>query len=463
MRNDVTAAHILFLNPPSPLAIYRGVVCTWVSKARYRWQPFDFILLSAFVPARARVSYLDSFVHQKGLPEIVDFIRRESVTQLVISLSSIQWQDDLNTLLALRREFPHLSIATMGDVFQEAEFCRQVLPEGVTIIRHPLDPRLADYFAGRDTAGSSLLRKLENNNGGLPEVKLARCIDLPLPRDEIFLSHRHRSPFDKYRRSATVNTGWGCPYGCTYCSWSSPYLPFVQRSAESVIRELKSLAELKVREVFFADLNFGYPQESANRILDWMLSSKWKFSWHCYIRPGALPEDFLCRMAAAGCHTVITGVESRNTDLSRFNRNTGLSDIKETIRIVHALKMDICGDFIVGLNEPAQNWRELAEFAISLNLDYASFNVYTPLLGSQERRRKIAEGTLSAGEWGFDTTGRRKSLIEHSENRNLCVKMFYSRPSYWFRRLRKIRTLDEFFIKLEEAMALLVTRRSAHG
>lgn len=459
VKSQAASGHVLFVNPPSERSLYRGIVCTWVSKAKYVWQPFDFILLSALVPPSMRVSYLDSVVHKVKTEDILRFIREEAVTHAVMSMSSIEWGRDKTTLLELRNLFPDLNIAVFGDVFQERFFVEQVLPVGVTVIRHPLDIKISEYFERGAVSTSSLLQNLEEGSSHLPPVNIKRSVETPLPRHEVFLNTKHRSPFDKHRRSAIVNISWGCPFSCSYCSWSSPYLPFVYKSARNVAGELELLSRQKVKEIFFSDLSFGFPSEVVMEVMNTMLSEKWRFSWHCYIKAGSLSDEFLVTMRKAGCHTVITGVESSNLNLSRFNRDVSLQDLSKTISLCHKLGMDVCGDFILGLNGSSDNWNELAQFAIDLKLDFASFNIYTPLLGSLERYRKIEEGIIKEGEWGFDTTGYKKSLVEHSENRIKCVKKFYSRPVYWLRRLAKVRTADELLIKMEEALHLFLTRQ----
>jgi len=429
-----------------------------VSKAKYIWQPFDFILLSAQVPDSMQVSYVDSAIHRMTLKDSMRFIREKAVTQLVMSMSSIVWDKDKAALIKLRDAFPGLPIAVLGDISQEKAFVEQVLPLKVTVIRHPLDPGIAGYFRSGDGSSPALLQKLDGALSGLPLLALKHDVELPLPRHKAFLNTKHRSPFDRYWNSAIVTISWGCPYPCSYCSWSSPYLPFVYKSAQSVIGELELLRRLMVKEIFFSDLSFGFPPGVAKEVLKTMISRDWRFSWHCYIKAGSLSDEFLSLMRQAGCHTVIMGIESADLNLSKFNRTVSLQDIIKTIALCHRLKIDVCGDFILGLNGPSDNWKELAEFAINLKLDFASFNIYTPLLGSLERYRKIDEGVIKEGEWGYDTTGYRKSLVEHSENRGKCVKKFYGRPVYWLKRLSKIKTPQELLIKLQEAANLFLPK-----
>lgn len=447
--------HILFLNPPSKQILYRGVVCTWISKAKYLWQPFDFILLSALVPKTTKISYLNAFVHKLEAQDIIEFIQGNNVVHLVIAMSSIQWENDFDFVTTIRNKFPALSISVLGDVFQERYFVKHVLPLSVVIIRYPLDLRIAEYFKSGAITTPSLLKNLDSDSDSLPPVTVPGCVELPLPRHEIFMHKKHRSPFDKHKRSAIVNLSWGCPFKCAYCSWSSPYLPFAHKTARSVLSELEFLSSIKVKEIFFSDLSFGIPEDVCRDIINTMIFRNWNFSWHCYCRPGSISSDFLEGMSKAGCHTVMIGVEGLDTNLTKFNRNIPLQNIKETISLCHKFGIDVCGDFIIGLNETADSCKELVDFAIKLRLDYASFNIYTPLFGSLERSRKIEKGLLKEGEWGFDTIGLNKSLKNYSKNRRQCVRMFYARPAYLLKQLFKIKTRDEFLIKSEEAMHML--------
>jgi len=116
--------------------------------------------------------------------------------------------------------------------------------------------------------------------------------------------------------------------------------------------------------------------------------------------------------------------------------------------------MDVCGDIILGLNQPPDAWRGMVKFAIDLKLDFVSFNVYNPVLGSIERRKKIERGELKPGEWGFDSTAWKKTLIENAGNRSMCVRAFYNRPSYLIKRLFKLRSFEELSMKLEEFLTL---------
>lgn len=440
--------------------MYRGMVCNWLSKAKYVWKPFDFILLSAWVPEDVEAIYIDSFIHQASLTDILEFIERHRITALVMSMSSIVWRNDLAILQNIRRRFPRLRIAVLGDIFQEIEFARQVLPLEVTVIRHPFDPALGEYFADGRSESLSLLQSLEEGAAELPPIEIRSPVDLPLPRQQVFLNPHQRSPFDKYRASTIVNTNWSCPFECSYCSYSSPYLPFAYRNPESVLRELASLKELKVREIFFGDATFGMPQASGWEILQGIEERGLKFSWHCYLRPKNVSDEFLALMARSGCHTVIIGVESSHPEmLARFNRRINTLEIDGFVRSCHRLGMAVCGDFILGLNDSPDDWKLLTDFAIGLKLDYASFNIYIPMLGSRERKQAIKEGRLERGAWGYDTTGARKSMVRHSENRLRCVRRFFGRPGYWLKRLVKIRTFGEVVIKLEEFIHLYLINR----
>lgn len=140
------------------------------------------------------------------MTNILEFIEQHLITSLVMSMSSSVWQNDLAILQNIRRRFPGLRIAVLGDIFQEIEFARQVLPLEVTIIRHPFDPALSGYFTDGRSESLALLQSLKEGAAKLPPIEIRSPVDLPVPRQQVFLNPHQRSPFDKYRASTIVNT-----------------------------------------------------------------------------------------------------------------------------------------------------------------------------------------------------------------------------------------------------------------
>jgi len=120
------------------------------------------------------------------------------------------------------------------------------------------------------------------------------------------------------------------------------------------------------------------------------------------------------------------------------------------------LQIHVCGDFIIGLNSDEAAVKRLVQFAQTLRLDYASFNIFTVLLGSMVREELVREGKFDPYTLGYDTSGTfGVSDARLVRLRNLAVRKFYLRPGYLLHRVMAIRSFPELRIHCEEMLTML--------
>jgi radical SAM superfamily enzyme YgiQ (UPF0313 family) len=276
----------------------------------------------------------------------------------------------------------------------------------------------------------------------------------------MFLDRGYLFPFAHRFRFATVTITWGCPFSCFYCNMRG--IPPVTRTGAEVIAELDSLEGLGVRELFFADKAFGFPRSTVEQVLDAM-GERRRFSWSCYFHPTLYRPELLEKMRAAGCHTLIIGLESADLQgLARYGRNVEPDRVERLLAHANRLGIDVCGDFIIGLeHETADDVRRTIDLALRLPIDFASFNVAAPMPGSGIRQRVAEAGRLTFGREGFDTRGRGGVLAETElprerimELRDEAVRRFYLRPRYLLRRLRRTSSLAQLRIQARQAAGL---------
>jgi anaerobic magnesium-protoporphyrin IX monomethyl ester cyclase len=188
-----------------------------------------------------------------------------------------------------------------------------------------------------------------------------------------------------------------------------------------------------------------------------MIRKNLPIQWVCYVNPGLLDHEVLKLMKRAGCHTVIIGVEDENIERlkERYQRNLSRSKLVEFCHQCNWLNIRICGDFIIGLDSDETAVNRMIQFAKTLQLDYASFNILTPLLGSKIREKLIEKGTLDPYTIGFDTSGTFGQGTEKLiQLRNMAIKKFYLRPKYLLRRMMNITSFTEFMIQFQEMIAM---------
>jgi radical SAM superfamily enzyme YgiQ (UPF0313 family) len=162
-------------------------------------------------------------------------------------------------------------------------------------------------------------------------------------------------------------------------------------------------------------------------------------------------------MAQTGCHTAIIGVEDADAEMlaSQHQRHCSRQRLFAFVRECHRYGIKVCGDFIVGLNRNESAMEGLADFAMSLKLDFASFNMYVPLFGSILRDRLIREGGISVDAAGSDTSGTfGRDNARFLEIRNRLIRRFYVRPAYLVKRLLAVTTPSEFLIQCAEMFKL---------
>ena len=218
------APRLLFVNPPGPRYLYRGTICTYLSKARYVWKPKDFILISGTIPPDWEVRFLDASIHRLDPEETLRRIDAERPDRIVLALSSLHWEGDLAFLKRLRERQPKAHLTLFGEVLLEAAFLAQARPFADAVLLNPVQYSVEEKgFPGLDEK----------------PLKAGKAVALGIPRHALFDNRRYRWPFNRRFRYAAVYTQYGCPYSCSYCTEALTSVAW--RPAEGVLEELRML------------------------------------------------------------------------------------------------------------------------------------------------------------------------------------------------------------------------------
>lgn len=450
--------NILFLVPPSPKKrrIVRMIDCSYESKADYLWQPNDYLMISSLLSPDDTATLLDGTAERLAEPEFFQRAEQERPDLLFFALSSVCWEWDYRIFTQIRDMFCGIPLYVIGDVFLEDDYLTFIRPHchGVVYLPYLLD--LKAMASVSDTGDDRLpgLRTAQAD-GGTSSKKPVPVTAAP-PRHELFMGRGYVFPFARYLRFATITTFWGCPFSCFYCNQKD--IPPLVRAWQEVVTELEYVEHLGIRELFFADKAFGFPPHSITRLLDEM-AARFTFSWSCYFHPQMYRPELIDKMHAAGCHTLIVGLDSSDlAGLRQYNRNVKPEQVHKLLDHANRLGMDICADFIIGLeHENEDDIRRSIDYALQLPVDFASFNIAAPLPGSGIRKKAAANGKMTFGHEGYDTLARSGVLVnsEVSQERILAlrrraVRSFYLRPGYLWRRLRKTVSLEHLLIQFRQ-------------
>jgi anaerobic magnesium-protoporphyrin IX monomethyl ester cyclase len=160
------------------------------------------------------------------------------------------------------------------------------------------------------------------------------------------------------RKATTLISSRGCNGKCSFCCKAVMDKGIFLRSSDNVLAELNEIKSLGYGSVMFYDDTIAINRKRIMDICTGM--EKMDLLFRCFVRSDQTDEELLARMAQAGCHEVLIGVESGSQKLLNAinkqetveqNRNAILWAKKQGIR-VKALMM-------VGL--PGETWETVEE------------------------------------------------------------------------------------------------------
>lgn len=251
----------------------------------------------------------------------------------------------------------------------------------------------------------------------------------------------------------------GCPYSCVFCSLGNTKIR--RREPQKIIEEIFYLEDnFKVKKINLLEENFGINYNKTQELLELMIQNKIhkKIKWRCITRIDLMNKKILQLMKDAGCEGVSLGIESGDENmLKRIGKNTDIEIIKEVIDITKGLKIDVSGQYVIGLPyENLSSANHTVNLAIELNCKFTNFNPIVPYPGTQIF--KMAE--RKEGEYYF-LYKTRKEIINNIED---CVelenlKRYQIRKILFFAKLKfylyNFRMLDLMIFLWEHKVSLI--------
>lgn len=433
-------ARVLLLNPPADRIVLRDSWCSKRSKSGYLYHPVDLMTQGGILAgAGARPVLLDALAERLTGRETRSRIELASPDLIYALAARANLADDVAFLRGLAATGVPLVVG--GDVALRA-------PRAL----FSLIPRAAGFLA--DFTSDALVRML---SGAPPSRALLRPGDpgpaAPEPGGERPFGipdwpsvprGRYLYPFARHADPATVLTASGCGLACAYCA--SGAFPWRHRPLDEVCEEFALLRSLRYREIYFADQTFNRDPGRTAALLERMTRGRFGFSFSAFVRLDRLDDDLLDLFSAAGCHTLIAGIESGDPDLrARHGKPLEEGALAGRIRAIRSRGMRAVGTFLFGLpGDTPDAARRSADLAVSLGLDFASFNVFVPRTGTP-----LHDGSApTPADQSYGDGGPAARLVRAANRR------FYLRPSYLLRRLLALRTVDQFKIELSQATGL---------
>ncbi|MBI4727404.1 radical SAM protein [candidate division TA06 bacterium] len=375
---------IVLLNPPGKKLYLRDNYCAKVSKTGYINPPVDLIVISGWLWNKHKLKAVDAIVQRLSPPKTMSEILAFKSQAAIVLTSRLSWPEDVIFLRQLKNELPDLLLIGCGDLFLanwSKEEWQSIFEAVIFDYTTPNLARFLDEFEKRvehSFTYEGIAFKKDNGSWVGKWQAASGEYRIPISQHELFPLRLYRHPFLRRLPYTVVVSDFGCPYRCSFCL--SGVLGYKFRPVSDVIEELLYLKSLGVKEIFFGDQCYGVPRERNEEMMKTMLVNNLKFGWGCYTRIDAVDKELLSLMKRAGCHTIVFGLESATPEICRqIHKAIDVDRAKEALSWCQKLKIQTVATFIFGLpGESKKECLKTMELAMTLNLDYASFNLATP-------------------------------------------------------------------------------------
>lgn len=260
--------------------------------------------------------------------------------------------------------------------------------------------------------------------------------------------------FFKRKPLTTMITSRGCPFKCSFCAKTAlTGFTWRARSAENVLDEISLLASrYGIREIHFEDDNMALKPERLEAICGGIIARGIDIAWKCPhgIYAAHLEPKTFELMRRSGCYSLSFGMESGNDEiLARAGKASGVAELRKGVEAAHRAGIECIGFFIFGLEgETPETIRQTIDFAKSLPLDAAQFNLCIPFKGTPIRETYLAKGYVTEADLAaYDVDHALVELpgLSAKDLRRWRLKAFlefYGRPSILIKNLRNVSSLD---------------------
>ncbi|MFM7200930.1 MAG: B12-binding domain-containing radical SAM protein [Myxococcota bacterium] len=411
--------HTLSLQGRSPLKI------VYIRAPRHYWPilnesdnflvPLAYPTLAAYIREHmpdVQQTILDCCVERMGYASLRRWLETHQPDVVAIGEKVVYAHEALRTFRLAREVLPNALLVAGGQFFTHMpEYSFQVCPELDFIVKYEGEESFLDLLrtlrAGQapwELPGIAYAREgrvVET----LPRPLVSDLDSLPMPAYD--LAHLERyAPFGKlWPRAVTVQRSRGCIDECKFCSWWvqegelrwngekwQPRKKVRSKSPQRMVEEIAWLYETyHVRYLFWVDATWNMDDAWLHEFCDEIIRRKYELGWWAFFRIDRVQEQHkngtLAKMVKAGLRHVLVGVERAETqDIESLEKHRYTRE--RTREAFHTLAQHYPqvfrqGTFITGLpDDTEQSIKELVDFALECNLDFAAFHPLTPFPGT---------------------------------------------------------------------------------
>jgi radical SAM superfamily enzyme YgiQ (UPF0313 family) len=458
------AVKVLLINPPRENEIL-GNNPAIIEEERGHNPPLGLLYLASYLLENSAhdVSVTDAQVEGLSYPALQDRIRAEQPDVVGMTAMTMTLLDVLKTA-ALVRQFsssvpvvlggPHVHLYPEETV-SRPEVDYLVLGEGEVAFKELLDA-LGDTARLREVQGIAFLDQEEYVNTGI-RAPIDDLDSLPIPARQLVPYKKYSSLLSQSGAPVTtIFTSRGCPFKCAFCDRPHLGKTFRSHSSSYVVDEMEACTKLGITDFLVYDDTFTVNRQRVLDICDEILRRNLNIKWDIRARVDTVNEEMVEKLSRAGCNGIHYGIEAGTEHVLRtLNKGITLAKASSAFRLTRRCGIPILAYFMIGNpGETREDIMTTFEVMIRLDPDYVHMTVLTPFPGTQIYFDGLRNGIIDRDYWREFARNPTPDFVpphwgEHFTRQELHellaigYKRFYTRPSYIFRRICKLRSWGE--------------------
>lgn len=178
----------------------------------------------------------------------------------------------------------------------------------------------------------------------------------------------------------------GCPYACTFCGSRYIWGRNVRfRSAQNIVAEMQEIRKAGVDYIHFDDDTFGVTKPFLRELCQEIKEHGTGLTWSCETHVRLIDDQTVTQMKAAGCRSILLGVESGNNEmLRRIGKNITIEEAFAAARVIKKHGIYLSAFFMVGFpHETRASLDDTIRAITSLPCDVVVHSIFTPYLGTE--------------------------------------------------------------------------------
>lgn len=419
------------------------------------------------------VGIIDGYAMQYDKNELIERIREEKPDILMFGTVTFAFPAVVEWLKVIKEHFPNVPTILGGPhatLFPKETLTYKVIDYVIVGDAWYTLPELMDAL--KDKKDFSGINGIGFRNGEeivttSPRERLKTWEGIPFPARDLLPNDRYSSTISKMKPVTSILTAQGCPFQCTYCPADRSV---VYRDAMDVVKEIEECVnKFGIKELFVYDETFTMNQPRAMKIcqelIDRGINKKMVFSVRT--RADCVTKELIDKMAEAGCIRINFGIETADEEaLKKMKRYLPKDKIRQTIKWVQDAGIEALGFFMIGNpGETIDTIKNTIRFAKDLELDYVQFTklvlqANTELLRQEQEIRNVDYWRkYTLGEKVNEDEIRLSSLKITPQEIDKWVakayRQFYFRPSYIYKRMKRLNSFTEFVELFKSALALV--------